>query len=191
MNIKWILFYAFIIILPTVIFGYFAITIIELVIANIDKININILVTIIGGTITISSFFITRYLERKKNIEVEIRNKKIPIYEEFFEFYFNVLFSSKNGESLPNEDLISFFRSFNQKAIIWFPDNILKSYIRWKNNLILFSNNNNNENLKKLILEQEDLMRQFRKDIGHSNKTLLKGDISSLYKNDIEKFLQE
>ena len=58
--------------------------------------NINLIIAIIGGTITLSSFFITRYLERKKEIEFEIRNKKIPIYEEFFNFYFKVVLGGKN-----------------------------------------------------------------------------------------------
>lgn len=169
--------------------GYFLYRIIVLLALNFNKININIFVAIIGGTITITSFFITRYLEKRKNIEIEIRNKKIPIYEEFFEFYFKVVFNNKNEESMSNGEMINFFRSFNQKAIIWFPDNILKSYVNWKKNLIYFSENNNNENLRKLIIEQEDLMHQFRKDIGHSNKNLFRGDISSLYINDIDKFL--
>lgn len=156
---------------------------------NIHKININLLITIIGGTITISSFFITRYLEKRKQIEFEIRNKKIPIYEEFFQFYFRIVFNEKNKKSMSEAEMVSFFRDFNQKAIIWFPDTILKSYINWKKNLIHFSNNNNEENLAKLIFDQEELMNQFRKDIGHSNKNLLRGDITSLYINDIDKYL--
>jgi len=157
--------------------SFFLYKIIVQLVINFDKVNINILVTIIGGTITISSFFITRYLERKKNIEVEIRNKKIPIYEEFFEFYFKVVFSSKDEDSMSQKEMISFFRSFNQKAIIWFPDHILKSYVTWKKDLIYFSKNNNNEELMKLILRQEDFLNEFRKDIGHSDKLLLKENI--------------
>lgn len=136
--------------------GYFIYKGITLI--DFDKININIFVAIIGGTITISSFFITRFLEKRKTIEIEIRNKKIPIYEEFFDFYFKIIFGNANNENMSHEEMIAFFRGFNQKAIIWFPDNILKSYINWKKNLIYFSENNNNENLRKLIIEQEELM---------------------------------
>lgn len=169
--------------------GYFIFKGITLIVIDFDKININIFVAIIGGTITISSFFITRFLEKIKNIEIEIRNKKIPIYEEFFDFYFKIIFGTENKEKMSNDEMITFFRGFNQKAIIWFPDNILKSYIDWKKNLIHYSENTNSENLRKLLIEQEVLMHQFRKDIGHSNKNLIQGDISSLYINDIEKFL--
>jgi len=121
--------------------GYLLYKIIIKVFQNFNKLDINILVPIIGGTITISSFFITRYLERKKAIELEIRNKKIPIYEEFFVFYFRVVLKSNTDEEITTEEMVKFFQQFNQKAIIWFPDNILKSYIEWKHNLTKFSNN--------------------------------------------------
>jgi len=158
-----------------------------LIFHNFSKIDINIFVTILGGTITISSFFITRYLERKKTIEFEIRNKKIPIYEEFFDFYFKVVLKSGDQE-LTNQDMVNFFRQFSQKAIIWFPDNVLKSYIKWKKNLITFSNSPSSD-LKEMILNQEEFMNLIRKDIGHSNKNLLPGDISSIYINDLDDYL--
>ncbi len=169
--------------------GYFFYEIILILVNNIEKININIFIAVIGGTITISSFFITRYLEKKKIIEVEIRNKKIPIYEEFFQFYFKVVINNKSGENMSHEEMVDFFRSFNQKAIIWFPDKMLKSYVDWRKNLINFSNNNDEEKLIATIFEQEELINQFRKDIGHSNKHLVKGDITSLYINDIDKYI--
>lgn len=149
-------------------------------IKNYEKININILTAIIGGTITTSGYFITRYIEKKRNIEIEIRNKKIPIYEEFIQFYFKVVFNN-----LSQEEIQQFFRDFNQKAIIWFPDEILKSYIEWKENLVKFSSKRNLA-LKDMIINQEEFMKQIRKDIGHNNNNLNEGRISSLYINDIE-----
>lgn len=71
--------------------------------------NINLIIAIIGGTITLSSFFITRYLERKKEIEFEIINKKIPIYYEFFSFYFKVVLGGKNGKPISHIETVDFF----------------------------------------------------------------------------------
>lgn len=164
--------------------GLFLYKITNVIIINFNKININIFITVIGGTITISSFYITRYLEKKKIIENEIRNKKIPIYEEFFDFYFKVVFND-----ISEVNMVDFFKQFNQKAIIWFPDETLKSYVEWRKKVMHFAKNNNNENLISLIFHQEDFLKQFRKDIGHSNKHLVKGDISSLYINDIDNYI--
>ncbi|EHM7983049.1 hypothetical protein [Elizabethkingia anophelis] len=170
------------------VFFYFLYSIVKFMLDNLSKININVLTAIIGGTITISGFFITRYIEKKKNIELQIINKKIPIYEEFMEFYFNVVFSN-----LPQEEIRNFFRDFNQKAIIWFPDEILKSYIQWKENLIKFSEKEKGDNTIKLsdiILQQENFMKQIRKDIGHNNQDINQWEISSLYINDLKNITQ-
>lgn len=152
------------------------------------ELDINLVIAIIGAFVTFTGYYITRYLERKKEIEFQIRNKKIPIYEEFFEFYFKVVFSSKNGENMNQDEMTTFFQKFNQKAIIWFPDEILKSYSDWKNELAFFSENNSTDNLKILLIKQEDLMKLFRKDIGHKNNQIDKGMISSLYINDLNTF---
>lgn len=151
--------------------------------------NINLIVAIIGGTITVSSFFITRYLERKKEIEFEIRNKKIPIYEEFFNFYFKVVLGDKNGKPISHNETVEFFKDFHKKVIVWFPDDILNSYLIWKSKLQEYSENNDELKLKELILIQEKLMKEIRQDIGHANSKLKKGDLSSLYINDVKKFL--
>ncbi len=166
--------------------GFFLFKVAQTIISNFDKINANLFIAILGGTVTLTGYFLTRYFERKKLVEIEIRNKKIPIYEEFFEFYFSVMFQSKNKKEITTEEMIDFFRNFNQKAIIWFPDEILKGYIDWKSNLTNFSNQG--IELKDLLLYQEDFMRQIRKDIGHTNKVLKMWDISSLYINDLDNY---
>lgn len=69
--------------------------ILQYIVDNIGKLDANIFIGILGTTVTITSFFITRYLERKKMIEMDIRNKKIPIYEEFINFYFKIIFQEE------------------------------------------------------------------------------------------------
>lgn len=163
--------------------------ILQYIVDNIGKLDANIFIGILGATVTITSFFITRYLERKKMIEMDIRNKKIPIYEEFINFYFKIIFQSKNKKkSNDNDEIIDFFRSFNQKAIIWFPDKILKAYIDWKHNIINFSQQE--ISLKDIILMHEEFLKLIREDIGHHNKEIQNWDISSLYINDLDEIKQ-
>lgn len=169
--------------------GYFFYQIIMMIILNIEKINANLFIGILGATVTITGYFITRYFERAKMIEVEIRNKKIPVYEEFMNFYFNMVQNQKEGEKIENDDIVDFFRGFNQKAIVWFPDNILKAYINWRNNLVNFSQSKSD--LKQVILDQEEFMKDIRVDIGHKNKDIEKWEISSLYINDIKDFVKD
>lgn len=176
-------------IIVTIGFGYFLYKAFALLLTNLDKVNANIFIGVLGATVTLTGFFITRYIERKKIIEIEIRNKKIPIYEEFMSFYFNTIFKKKTDEETATDEMIEFFRNFNQKAIIWFPDKVLNAYIKWKKNLIDFSNKK--IELKEIILHQEEFMKLIREDIGHSNKEIMKWDISSLYINDLDTVVSE
>ena len=60
--------------------GFFLFKIIQIFITNLDKVNANFFIAILGATVTLTGYFLTRYFERKKIIEMDIRNKKIPIY---------------------------------------------------------------------------------------------------------------
>lgn len=164
--------------------GYFIFRVSKTLISNIDKINANFFVAILGATVTITGYFLTRYFERSKIIEIEIRNKKTPIYEEFMAFYFKNIFNSKTDNENNQQELIKFFQGFHQKAIVWFPDEVLQSYIAWKENIAQFSDGK--IQLHEAIFHQEEFMRIIRKDIGHKNKGIDKWKISSLYINDID-----
>ena len=72
-------------------FGFFIFKGIKMLIEKIDSINANIVVALIAGTVTIIGYFITRYLEKKKLIEQQIREQKLPAYEEFIDFLFTIL----------------------------------------------------------------------------------------------------
>lgn len=170
-------------------FGYFIFIMFESLLQNIDKININLAVGVLGGTVTITGYFISRYLERKKIIEMEIRNKKIPIYEEFVSYYFYTMFNEKkNTGKGADPKMVNFFRDFNQKAIIWFPDEVLKSYLKWKKDITRFTNGESS--LHDAIYQQEEFLKAIRQDIGHKNKNFEKFEISSIYINDIDDVIE-
>jgi len=169
--------------------GYFIFKGIDLFFGKIDKINPNIAVAIIAGSVTITGYFITRYLERKKIIEQQIREQKLPVYEEFVSFLFSFLQKSKNKKQINDQKLQDFFWTMNKKSILWLSDRTLKSYIKWKNDTGKYSKLEGNDLEKSLsiLLTLENLLKDFRMDIGHKNKNIQEGDILSLFINDWEK----
>lgn len=181
--------YGIIGLIVTIGFGYFIYKVIAILINNLDKVNANSFIGILGATVTLTGFFITRYIEKKRMIEIEIRNKKIPIYEEFMGFYFSVIFQKKTDKAKRNNEIVDFFRNFHQKAIIWFPDEVLKAYIDWKDNLTSFSQEK--IELHDIIFQQEEFIKLIRKDIGHLNNNIEKWKISSLYINDLDNIVPE
>ena len=151
---------------------------------NSDKLDPKIVIAIIGGTITISGYFITKHLDKKQKIEQQIREQKIPIYQEFIKFFFEML-HRKDGEKMTQNELEKFVRDFNEKAIVWLSDDSLKAYITWRDK----ANKPDGEPMSSM-LEFEKLLFSFRKDIGHKNQDIKKGDILSMFINDIDKYIK-
>ena len=83
--------------------GFFIVKLIILLFAKIDKVDPNIIVALIAGTVTIIGYFITRYFEKKKIIEQQIREQKLPVYEEFIEFLFDIFKQTKNNKPIKED----------------------------------------------------------------------------------------
>lgn len=139
-------------------------------------------------------FYITKFLEKKKTIEQQIREQKLPIYEEFIDFIFKVFENTKENskEHVSEADMQKFFWKLNRKSILWLSDNTLKSYIVWRNGIEDFAKNNPNNNNASvnILLDFEKLLLDFRKDIGHQNTNIKQGDIISMFVNDWKQHLE-
>lgn len=153
---------------------------------HLEDVDPKIIVAGIAGIITVSGYFITKYLERKQKVEQEIRDKKIPIYEEFIEFFFMILNQNRTG-NISDKKMEEFIMKFNQKAIIWLSDESLSAYVSWRKKAINASKSKE-ENIAS-ILEFEKLLLSFRKDIGHDNKDLKEGVLLSVFVNDLDKYI--
>lgn len=61
-------------------------------------------------TVVVSVFGLTvgRYIDRRQQIEAEARLRKIPMYEEFLDLWFRVLFQNKLGKPVTERDMLKF-----------------------------------------------------------------------------------
>lgn len=153
--------------------------------------NPNIVVALIAGMVTMIGYFLTRYFERKKIIEQQIREQKLPVYEEFVSFVFKIMSDVKNGQKTDDKEMEKFMMNFNKKSIIWLSDRSLIAYLKWKNAAAKISTDPQKSDIQnsiKQMLVLEEMFYEFRKDIGHSNKDLKRGDILSLFINDLDKY---
>lgn len=171
--------------------GLFFVKITEIIFDNLEKINPNILVAIIGSSVTILGYFISRYLEKKKLIEQQIREQKLPAYDEFLEFIFKILKNSKNNKKLTDKELIDLFYSLNKKSILWLSDNSLKAYKEWRIKSLSITENNSRTAGIEMMALLEKMLYEFRKDIGHKNEDLKTGDLLSLFINDWDTYSKD
>lgn len=83
--------------------------------------------------VSVLSVILTKYFERKRKIEQEIREKKIPMYVEFVEFWFKVLYSKNiTGKEIEEKEMIEFFSDFTQKVMVWGSDEVLILWSRYR-----------------------------------------------------------
>jgi hypothetical protein len=158
-----------------------------------NKIDPNILVAVIAGSVTILGYFIARYFEKKKVIEQQIREQKLPAYEEFVDFLFDIFKKTKDGRKFNDKDikeLGEFYWEMNKKAILWLSDKTLKSYSTWKSMTSDYADKENRSEVENLniLFALETLLLDFRNDIGHDNKNIEKGDILKIFINNFDDY---
>lgn len=142
------------------------------------------------GTILVSVISVTvgKYYERKRSIEQELREKKIPMYNRFVEFFINFMMSEKlTGKQMGEKDALAFFNKFTQEIMVWGSDEVVSL---WSSYRRIFINPDNGETSYNNLFEFEKLLLAIRKDTGHKNKGLKRGDLLGLFVNDIDHYIK-
>lgn len=140
------------------------------------------------ATIIVSILSITtgKYYERKIIIEKELREEKIPMYEEFIKFLFDLLLSNKvEGKQMTQDEMIAFFNKFTQKLIIWGSDEVVSQWSNYRRKIT-----QNTTDTKTNMLELEKLLLAIREDTGHKNKNIHQGELLGLFINDIDNYIE-
>jgi hypothetical protein len=117
--------------------------------------DVEILVAIVAGVFSLSAVLISRYWDNQKTREANFRDKKIPVYESFLEFIFEVALSSSKE---PLEDKT--FPYFTQKLITWGSDEVLLNYIIWRNGIGTFT-------ADEFVSSLSRLLTAIRRDLGN------------------------
>ena len=140
-----------------------------------------------AGTVIVSvvSVSLSRYSETRIAVLKENREKKMPVYEKLIGFLFRIVYGSKLGQEPSYKEVLDFFASFTQEFMVWDADDVVKCYVAFRRHSLSAGKP------AELVLLYEDLVRAIRKDLGHKNKGLRKGDILSIFVNDVETLLRK
>jgi hypothetical protein len=92
----------------------------------------------------------------------------------------------KIGRKITEKELIEYFNKFTQQLLIWGSDGVVKQWSELRRLTINASDASNFNNM----FEFEKLLYEIRKDIGHKNKGLNKGDLLGLFINDLDKYIE-
>ena len=148
--------------------------------SDLSKTIISSSFAVLGAALTLSA---GKILEQRIKIKQDVREKKIPVYEEQMQTIFKILFSAKEGEKqLNTQEFENAFRAFTEKLIIWENSNVIKAWVDFRN----FPWTTPEENVTGGFEKFEEFVFALRKDIGNDNKKLSKGDLLRLFINDYD-----
>jgi len=151
-----------------------------------NVVAISIVTASVAAIASTAGIIISKNYEHKREIRKEHNNKKIPVYEELISFMSKVQFAEKIGEKAPTkQETIKFFAKFIPKFIIWASEDVIKSYTQFRG----IANKNEQNPGVDTLFKYEEILQSIRKDLGHKDNKIKRGDILALFINDIDKHL--
>lgn len=131
--------------------------------------------------VSVASVALGRYFERQRQIEVEIRERKIPMYKEMVEGLLGgILSTTKDGDTSALEAL---FKSLTPQLVTWASDDVIRAWTRFKRQ------SSEDADPIDVMFGFEEVLKAVRVDLGHKSGDLAKGDLLGLFVNDIQNHL--
>jgi hypothetical protein len=138
--------------------------------------------------VSVISVIATRYYERKRIIDQQLRERKMPMYEKFIDFWMRYMLAENLGKPQATEsELQDFIVDFTKELLVWGSDEVVSEWSRFRRTL---SNMTSPDEVSTAMLFQfERMLLSMRREFGHTNRKLKTGDILGLYINDIDEYL--
>jgi len=138
--------------------------------------------TIIGGIVAvlvaIISGALVKYFEYRNAVRVELRAKKAPIYEDFIRYMLKTLVLEAKAGRMDEKKAVEFFADFTPRLALWGTDEVFRAYLEFRSSSI-------NKAEPNIMFLFEKIIWAMRRDLGHKNKGLGKGDVLRMFVNDL------
>lgn len=129
----------------------------------------------IAAVVSVSTFLVGRYFEKRRELTSSINKEKIRVYEKFFDIFFE-LFSKPNEDQSGNEelsfDIAPLLVEFHKELMFWGSDDVIEKYYIFKRSLVTEKDTSTadgqTEYLAETLTKTADLFAAMRKDIGYT-----------------------
>jgi len=159
-------------------------TLIADLIQKISMLDTVLIVALISGLLTVTGLIVNSLIklkEYKDKERSESREKMREPYSKFVDLLFNILMSTKDGKKFDEKEVAKKANEFNKDVILYGSNKVIKKWNVYRTNCVNLTPLSPKENLIKL----EAVLYAIRKDLGLKKRFMKKGDILSLFINDI------
>lgn len=137
----------------------------------------------------LGTLLISQHHVKSREIRESHRPQKIAVYNRFMEAIVDVLRKSKEGQvDLAKGDLsdsmADFVFSFTRDLIIWGSPGVIKAFEKFRRISTA------NPSPQTMLFIVDDMLREFRKDLGNSNFGLSRGELVALFLEDPDELNQ-
>ena len=154
-----------------------------------DTVSAQVKVPLVTGVATVLVALITvvvsRYIDRRQQIQQAIRERKLPIYERFVSALLHALQSGDDASETGQTDLVAAFLDFSREVVVWGSDEIVAT---WSSYVSSWRTASTDQHRLALTLQLEDLLVAIRKECGHKGplppRTLL-----NIFINDLDEVI--
>jgi hypothetical protein len=165
--------------------GYGALLFLSALIDKLNSISGDLSKALVAGGIAIVTAVVTlvvgKVWEQKVKIRQEIREKKIPVYEEQIQTFFSAMFAAKFGGVQANEEeLGKAFVSFSQKLVIWGGPDVIKAWCSFR------SHDWQASTPMQSFATLETFIKAIRNELGNDSSSLTNGELLKLFINDYD-----
>ena len=137
--------------------------------------------------IAVFTLVVSQRADRLRTIEQTVRERKLPLYDELIHFWMETILKA---DEFTVAEMAERWRKFNLETIhtlmLWMPEPVLLEYNRLRSTLLDYGESGIPEGSYEVIFSFEDLLLAMRKDLGHSNEGIGRGDLLRLWINDID-----
>lgn len=157
-------------------------------VAAFGAVESDVTVAVVAGAATVIvsvvSIVLSKRFENRAAIVQELRQKKVPVYEDIIQTFIGALMAGNLGKPQPTEaEMMEFFARSTEQLIIWGSDEVVLEYRKFRLNFAATAG----DPLGLFLFEE--LLSILRKDLGHRNKGFARGTILGLFVNDIDDVL--
>ncbi|QDG49288.1 hypothetical protein FIV42_00625 [Persicimonas caeni] len=136
---------------------------------------------LVAGVATVLVAVWTKYRETMHEVEVDLRKRRIEVYENLLEVIFDMYRKQQKDEPVDQEGLADRVAAFTRDLTLWGSDDIVRAWqeIQLKESHGAYEGFN-----EERVVDLDKLLLAIRRDSGHQDTTLGPGDLTSLYVTD-------
>lgn len=157
-------------------------------VSTTDKV---IIVAMITGMVSIIGVVFTsviaKIIDYRYNVKKYLYDKREKPYEQFISIIYTIMEDTKKpiNEQMTESDKFRMMSDFSKGLTLWGSNKVVKKWLRYRKAAMKDMSPENNS-----LLLLEDIIYEIRKDVGQ-RKRLGKGDVLSIFINDIENIIKK